>query len=127
MQVLPHNEKAIVPIEKLRDYALDPNHPLGKSKARVFKAALGMERGHADVLAKILESSLFRSPAVRGLKDQHGEHWTTYHEIVGLSGQAVVVTAAWIYRVEQVDVPVLISCYIEPQGPRKLAEALNVE
>lgn len=127
MQILPQHEKANVPIEKLRDYALDPNHLLGKNKAIVFKSALGMERGHADVLAKILKSSLFRSPAVRGLKDEYGERWTTYHEIVGLSGQPVVVTAVWIYRVEQVDVPVLIFCYIEPQGPKKLVEASNVE
>lgn len=115
MQVLPQYEKAIVPIEKLRDYALNSNHPQGKNKARVFKAALGMERGHADVLANLLRSSLFRSPAVCGFKNPHGEYWTTYHEIVGLSGQSRVVTAAWIYRVEQLDVPVLISCYIEPQ------------
>ena len=74
------------------------------------EAALGMERGHADVLANLLKPSLFRPPAVRGLKNPHGEYWTTYHEIVGLSGQSVLVTAAWIYRVEQMDVPVLISC-----------------
>ena len=127
MQVLPHHEKAVVPLEKLRDYALDPNHPVGKNKARVFKSALGMERGHADVLAEILKASLSRSPAVRGLKQEYGDHWITYHEIVGLSGNPVVVTAVWIYRVEQVDVPVLISCYIEPQGPKKLAEARSAE
>jgi hypothetical protein len=125
--MLPQHEKAIVPIEKLRDYALNPNHPQGKDKARVFKATLGMERGHADVLSEILKSTLVRSPAVRGLNDQHGERWITYHELIGLSGKPVVVTVAWIYRVEQADVPVLISCYIEPQGPRKREEALNVE
>lgn len=127
MQILPQHDKAIVPIEKLRDYALDANHPQGKNKARVFKAALGIERGHAEVLGKILTSTLFRSPAVRGLKDEYGERWITYHEIIGLSGQPVVVTAAWIYGIEQVNVPMLISCYIEPLGPRKLAEALNAE
>jgi len=74
LQILPHHEKAIVPIEKLRDYVLNPNHPHGKNKARVFKAALGMEQGHADVLAKIFISSLFRSPAVRGLKNPFGEY-----------------------------------------------------
>jgi hypothetical protein len=116
-----------MPIEKLRDYALDPNHPLGKNKARVFRAALGIGRGEAEMLSQILESSLPRSPAVEGLKTPYGQHWTTYHEIVGLSGQPVVVTAAWIYSVEQADVPVLISCYIEPQGPRKHREALSGE
>jgi len=127
VQILPQHEKAIIPIEKLRDYALNPSHPQGKNKARVFKATLGMDRGDADILSKILKASLTRSPAVRGLKSEHGEHWTTYHEIVGLSGDPVVVTVAWIYKIEQVDVPVLLSCYIEPQGRRKLTEALNVE
>jgi len=70
---LPQHEKAVVPIAKLRDYALDPDHPEGKNKARVFKAALGMERGHADVLAKVLRSTLVRSPAVRGVKNRYGE------------------------------------------------------
>lgn len=126
MRILPQHEKAIVPIEKLRDYALDPGHPQGKNKARVFKAALGMEQGHARV-SEILKSTLVRSPAVRGLMLDYGELWTTYHELVGLSGRPVVVTVAWIYRIEQADVPVLISCYIDPQGPRRLAEALNAE
>ena len=105
MQILPQHNKAIVPIEKLRDYALNPNHPQGKDKARVFKATLGMERDHADTLREILISTLVRSPAVRGLNDQHGER---YHEIIGLGGKPVVVTSAWIYRVEQADVPVLL-------------------
>lgn len=126
MQILPQHEQAVIPIEKLRDYALDPNHPTGKNKARVFKATLGIERDHADVLSKILRSTLFRSPAVQGRKSQYGEHWTTYHEIVGLSGQPIVVTVAWIYRIEHAHVPVLVSCYIEPQGRGKYEEALNV-
>ena len=110
-------------MEKLRNYALDPNHPEGMHKARVFKAALGIEQTHADVLARILKESLFRAPAVSGIKDQHGQRWTTYHEVVGLTGKPAVVTVIWIYRPEQADVPVLISCYIEPEGSGKLEEA----
>jgi len=127
MHVLPQHHKAVIPIEKLSGYALDPNHPLGKNKARVFKAALGIGKGDAEMLGLLLKSSLFRSPAVEGIKTPYGQHWTTYHEIVGLSGQPVVVTAAWIYRIEQADVPVLISCYIEPEGLQKLREALSGE
>ena len=125
MQTLPQHEKAVIPIEKLRDYALDPSHPTGKNKARVFRASLGIERDHADVLSTVLRSTLSRSPAVQGRRSQHGVHWTTFHEIVGLSGQPVVVTVAWIYRIEQSDVPILVSCYIDPQGRGKYEEALN--
>jgi hypothetical protein len=39
---LPNSDRAVVEIEKLRDYSLNPNHPVGKHKARAFKAALGI-------------------------------------------------------------------------------------
>jgi hypothetical protein len=38
---LPNSDKAIVPIEKLRDYSLNPSHSVGKHKARVFESVLG--------------------------------------------------------------------------------------
>jgi len=123
VRLLPHYEKAVIPIEKLRDYALDPGHPEGKHKARVFKAALGIEQAHAEVFAQILKRTLYRSPAAPGIKNQYGSRWTTFHETIGLDGKSEVVTAVWIYRPEQVDVPVLISCYIEPDGSRRLEEA----
>ena len=123
MQLLPGYEKAVIPIQKLRTYALNADHPEGKHKARVFKAALGIEQAHADVFARILRESLPRSPATLGVEDQHGRRWATYHEIVGLRGQPEVVTCVWILRPEQPDVPVLVSCYLEPQGRAKLEQA----
>lgn len=42
MQMLPHPEQAIVPIEKLTNYCLNSEHPYGKHKARVFKSALNL-------------------------------------------------------------------------------------
>ena len=38
---LPHAEAAVVEVvdpRKLRDYCLNPNHPRGKHKARVFRS-----------------------------------------------------------------------------------------
>ena len=49
---LPNSHKAVVQIEKIRDYSLDPNHPVGQHKARVFKAALGLTREDAEWLRK---------------------------------------------------------------------------
>ena len=47
---LPNSDKAVVEIEKLRDYSLNPNHPVGKHKARVFKTALGITLEDAEWL-----------------------------------------------------------------------------
>jgi Domain of unknown function (DUF6883) len=124
---LPNYQKAVIPIEKIKDYVLNPDHPIGKHKARVFKAALGIAAAHADVFVTILKASLARSPAVRGVPDAHGERWTVYHEIIGLNGQEVVVTTVWIFRPVQPDVPVLVSCYIEPRGAERFADAFGPE
>ena len=43
---LPNAPRAVVDIAKLRDYSLNPKHPEGKHKARVFAAALDL--GIAD-------------------------------------------------------------------------------
>jgi hypothetical protein len=37
---IPHADRAVVDIRKLRDYCLNPLHDEGKHKARVFAAAL---------------------------------------------------------------------------------------
>jgi len=41
---LPGAEAAQIPDEKLRDYVLDPEHFLGRHKARVFASVLGIRR-----------------------------------------------------------------------------------
>ena len=45
MPKLPRPERAIVHIEKLADYCLNPEHPSGKHKARVFKSVLNLGLG----------------------------------------------------------------------------------
>lgn len=44
--------KISVENRKLRDYCLNPHHPVGKHKARVFSSQLGIERGDAHWLKK---------------------------------------------------------------------------
>ena len=40
--ILPNAASAFLDIRKLTDYVLDSDHSLGRHKARVFKAALGI-------------------------------------------------------------------------------------
>ena len=47
---LPNSDRAVVEIAKLRDYCLNPEHPHGKHKARVFAAALGLTADQAETL-----------------------------------------------------------------------------
>ena len=51
---LPNPENAIVDRQKLAGYCLNPNHPDGKHKARVFKSALSLDINNADELGLAL-------------------------------------------------------------------------
>ena len=127
LQTLPNPELAVIPIEKLRDYVLSPNHPRGEHKATVFKTILGIERQHASVLAEIIRSTLDRALAQKKEANEFGEQWATYHEIIGLNGRAAIVTVAWMFKRGAPDTPVLISSYVELGQQEKLSMMLATE
>lgn len=44
MNRLPNYEHALIDDNKLRNYCLNPDHPVGKHKAKVFLAALKLKK-----------------------------------------------------------------------------------
>ena len=50
MAKLPNRNNAVVSLEKFTEYLLNPEHPTGRHKARVFKAALGLTLENAEFL-----------------------------------------------------------------------------
>jgi hypothetical protein len=123
-QLLPNLERASIAIEKLRDYVLNPDHPLGRNKARVFKSMLGIERKHAVAFAEIIRDTLGRSVATKNEESRYGSKWETHHEIVGLSGRSAIVSVAWIFKVEEPEIPILITCYIDTRRQEELKKLL---
>jgi hypothetical protein len=51
---LPNAKNAVVDIEKLRNYCLNPDHPEGKHKARVFREKLGFTDKDAERLRQLI-------------------------------------------------------------------------
>jgi len=47
MAKLPNGERVLIPMEKLTDYCLNPEHARRKDKARVFPSVLGITRDRA--------------------------------------------------------------------------------
>ena len=47
---LPNADRAEVDLRKLSEYCLSPEHPVGKHKAAVFLAALGLTVADAHLL-----------------------------------------------------------------------------
>jgi hypothetical protein len=108
---LPHAERAVVDIAKLRDYSLNPAHDVGKHKARVFQAALGLTISDADWLRERLLTAARTSEAAPGATSRFGETYVIDAEI-SHAGQLAIVRTAWIVEYGT-DFPRLTSCYVK--------------
>jgi len=51
---LPNPNDAFIDVRKLTDYCLDPDHPRGRHKARMFASVLGITRDDAGHLRDAL-------------------------------------------------------------------------
>jgi hypothetical protein len=70
---LPNGERAIVPIEKLRDYCLNPTHRVGSHKAHVFESVLGLTAAQAAELQQRLLAVVRTGEAVLGMQNTYGQ------------------------------------------------------
>lgn len=111
MPVLPNAEFAFVPLEKLTDYALNPEHPVGKHKATVFEAVLGITIADADYLRdKIMEAALTQE-AIPTRLDEFGQRYQIEFEIER-NGRTATILTSWILEPNEL-LPRLTSCYVK--------------
>lgn len=111
---LPNAERAVVDIEKLRDYSLNPNHPKGKHKARVFQAALGLKADNAERLREMIIEAILVSEARAQQPTTYGQRFVVDFHVTGFDkfvATTVTVRSAWIIRNDE-DFPRLTSCFI---------------
>src|SRR5258706_12478088 len=88
--LLPNREKAIVDIRKLRDYCLSFQSRRGASKARVFRAALGITRDDALFLREKLLEAARANPVRIGDLDKYGQRYTIDFGLRADGGSATV-------------------------------------
>lgn len=110
MAKLPNGDQAIVPLEKLTDYSLNPEHTTGKHKARVFKAALGLTLDDAPFLRGELLDFVKTHEATPQEPTPYGDRYVIDFELTTTVGTATV-RSAWIVRHSE-DFPRLTSCYV---------------
>jgi uncharacterized protein DUF6883 len=108
---LPNAARAVVEIGKLRDYSLNPQHEVGKHKARVFRSALGLTPDDAVWLREFILNAVRDEEVVSGpTPSPFGEKY-----VVDISaaraGRTAVVRTTWIVE-HGMDFPRLTSCYV---------------
>ncbi|MGH7858186.1 MAG: DUF6883 domain-containing protein [Candidatus Binatia bacterium] len=107
---LPFADRAVVDLVKLSDYALSPDHEEGKHKARVFAAALGIGREHANWLRDRLLEAAQTHECVPGRRTKFGERYTIDFEL-SRAGRSAMIRSCWMVRPGE-DFPRLTSCYV---------------
>lgn len=84
--------RAVIDPRKLTEYALNPAHPVGGNKARVFESALGFTKNNADDLMSQLRQGVMNNTPIPGKLDQFGSRFTVDIPVTGPAGSGVVRT-----------------------------------
>ena len=106
---LPNGERAIVDSRKLQAYCLNPQHPRGRNKARVFASA-GIRQTDADELRTALLAAAASAEAQTGIANPYGQRYIIDFELVR-ENKIVKIRSTWIVRIGE-DMPRLTSCYV---------------
>ena len=107
---LPNGDLAVVDIEKVRDYCLNPDHSHGRNKARVFRSALGLTQKDGHVLRESLLEAAREGDAVGGHVNEFGAHFSVDFEMTWGSRRAVI-RSGWIIVLGGC-IPRLTTCYV---------------
>ena len=109
---IPNVEEAFINPDKLTKYALNPNHPVGANKARVFESALGYNLSNSDDLMKQVFEKLPMCDAVPGTVDVYGARYTVDIPITGPNGNTANVRTGWIIKAGS-SIPELTTLYVK--------------
>ena len=108
--MLPHADRAVIDLRKLREYVLSADHVRGRHKARVSARALGIGPDDAAWLRDRIVEALPGAAAVQTADTPYG---TLYQADLTLdtSRGAAVVRTAWIVRRDEA-FPRLTTCFV---------------
>jgi len=110
MRRLPNAARAVVDVEKLRDYCLNLSHPRGQHKAMVFASALGIRAEHAEMFRQSLLAAAVSGTPMPAEEDDYGRRYVMDFLMKGPSRSATV-RSIWIVRRDE-DFPRLATCYV---------------
>lgn len=103
--------RVVIDPRKLIDYALDPDNPIGRHKARVFARALGFTRSQYESLLRQLETKTLTAEASLHHTDQHGDYYRVDVDVTGPAGQQGIVRTGWLVALGSQEA-VLVPLYV---------------
>ncbi len=107
---LPNSKRAIIESQKLAGYCLNPEHPDGQHKARVFQSALGLGKENESELCQALKEAVQNDEAVFDEENQYGKKYVIDFLMTRGERQAIV-RSVWLVRNDE-NIPRLVTCYV---------------
>jgi hypothetical protein len=108
---LPNGERAIVDVNKITGYALNPMHPYGRHHARLFKRLLGIGIDDADRLIEALRYAAANEEAGVGQQSPFGAKYEVRFVMEG-PRRSYTILSVWMIRNGETD-PRLVTVYVE--------------
>ena len=112
---IPNSERALIPLEKITGYLLSLNHPIGRAKAKFFRA-----HGYSEEAAQVLADDLRRIGAVGQIIEQESTAYGTKHVVEGPMltprGTTIVMRTVW-FTGREGGPPRFVTAY--PKGERE--------
>ncbi len=108
---MPGGDRAVVDEDKLRGYLLNPDHPLGKHHAYLFRTLLGIDAESAEVLAHAFRTAARDGETAVGKASVFGQKYEIRFPMSGPRGSYTVLSV-WIVPTDA-DIPYLVTAYIE--------------
>jgi len=107
---LPNPEQAIIDSQKLSGYCLNPEHPDGQHKARVFQSVLGLRQENEEELYNALKEALKNYNATFDRENNYGKKYIIDF-LMNRGDRQAIIHSVWIVRFEE-NFPRLVTCYI---------------
>ncbi|NEP58405.1 MAG: hypothetical protein F6K31_15535 [Symploca sp. SIO2G7] len=107
---LPNPKDAIIDEQKLLGYCLNPSHPDGQHKARVFKSALNLGAENVEELKFALLEAVTNHDAVLDKRNPYGQKYVIDFAMTH-SNQTAMLRSVWMLRNDET-FPRLVTCYV---------------
>ncbi len=106
---LPNAERAVVDSRKVREYLLAMDHPVGRAKARFFRA-LGFDQLTWGALQEALQHHALAGEAEEQPRTPYGQKFVVRGSLQGLNGAIASLVTVWIISREH-EAPRLVTAY----------------
>jgi hypothetical protein len=107
---LPNGDRAVIPIQKITGYCLNPNHAKGKHKARVFQAVLNITADNADILIALIQQAAIEGDVVQQDSTPQGQIFKVDWEVPNTNGEQLRTTWEIAHNTE---IPRLVTAFIK--------------